>query len=54
MRQAQAWGARPEAEHVLVGVIRSLAAQCPTRRAGQQTSRIALRLHRGDNVFEEA
>ena len=54
VRQAQAWGARPEAEHVLVGVIRSLAAQCPTRRAGQQTSRIALRLHRGDNVFEEA
>jgi len=54
VRQAQVWGDRPEAEHILVGVIRSLAAQCPTRRAGQQTSRIALRLHRGDNVFEEA
>jgi len=54
VRQAQAWGDRPEAEHVLVGVIRSLAAQCPTRRAGQQTARIALRLHRGDDVFAEA
>jgi hypothetical protein len=54
VRQAQVWGEGPEAEHILVGVIRSLAAQCPTRRAGQQTSKIALRLHRGDNVFEEA
>jgi len=37
----------------MVGVIRNLAAHCPTRRAGQQTSQIAQRLHRGDKVFEE-
>ena len=37
----------------MVGVVRGLAAQCPTRRAGQQTATIALRLHRGDAVYEE-
>ena len=42
-----------EVEHIMVGVVRGLAAQCPTRRAGQQTARIALRLHRGDSVYEE-
>jgi hypothetical protein len=52
VRQYFEWEGRPEAEHVLVGAVRSLAAQCPTRRAGQQTAMIALRLHRGDNVFE--
>ena len=43
----------PELEHIMVGVVRGLAAHCPTRRAGQQTARIALRLHRGDAVYEE-
>ena len=52
VRQHFEWQGRPEAEHVLVGAARSLAAQCPTRRAGQQTAMIALRLHRGENVFE--
>ncbi len=52
VRQYFEWEGQPEAEHVLVGAVRSLAAQCPTRRAGQQTAMIALRLHRGDNVFE--
>jgi hypothetical protein len=37
---------------VLVGVARNLAAHAPTPRAGQQTAAIALRLHRGDNLFE--
>lgn len=53
VRQYQRWEGRPEAEHILVGVTRSLAAQCPTRRAGQQTATIALRLHRGDEVYED-
>jgi len=44
----------PEVEHIMVGVVRGLAAHCPTQRAGQQTARIALRLHRGDAVYEEA
>jgi hypothetical protein len=44
----------PEVEHIMVGIVRSLAAHCPTRRAGGQTAAIALRLHRGDAVYEEA
>ena len=53
-RQYFEWQGGPEARHFLVGAARSLAAQCPTRRAGQQTAQIAMRLHRGDNVFEDA
>ena len=52
VRQARAWNGGAEAEHILVGVVRNLAAHCPTRRAGQQTATIALRLHRGDRVYE--
>jgi nitrite reductase/ring-hydroxylating ferredoxin subunit len=51
-RQARGWVGQPEAEHILVGVARNLAAHCPTRRAGQQTAAIALRLHRGEKVWE--
>lgn len=56
-RQCAAWAAHgttgDEIEHILVGAVRNLAAHCPTRRAGQQTANIALRLHRGDRVFED-
>ncbi|MFP6606470.1 MAG: hypothetical protein VCC19_07850, partial [Myxococcota bacterium] len=52
-RQCAAWGEGPEIEEILVGAVRNLAAHCPTRRAGQQTAQIALRLHRGDAIFEE-
>ena len=52
-RQCAAWGEGPEIEEILVGAVRNLAAHCPTRRAGQQTAQIALRLHRGDTIFEE-
>ena len=54
-RQAAAWGPEhpDEVEQIWVGAVRNLAAHCPTRRAGQQTANIALRLHRGDRVFEE-
>ncbi len=51
-RQCREWTGRPEVEHILMGVVRNLAAHCPTRRAGQQTASIALRLHRGDRVYE--
>ncbi len=54
--QCHAWqaggGTGVEAEHILVGVARNLAAHCPTRRAGQQTAIIAERLHRGEKMFE--
>ena len=57
-RQCAAWDHEKESgpviEEILVGAARNLAAHCPTRRAGQQTANIALRLHRGDSVFEES
>jgi nitrite reductase/ring-hydroxylating ferredoxin subunit len=57
VRQCTAWGGAPrqteKVEQILVGAARNLAAHCPTRRAGQQTADIALRLHRGDAVFAE-
>lgn len=51
-RQYPLWEGRPEAEHILIGVVRNLAAHCPTRRAGHQTATIAQRLHRGDKIHE--
>ncbi|GIV96006.1 MAG: hypothetical protein KatS3mg057_0663 [Herpetosiphonaceae bacterium] len=43
----------PEAAHVLIAAARYLAAHAPTPRAQGQTYQIALRLHRGDHLFEE-
>ena len=54
VRQCTMWGPGEESRNIMVGVIRNLAAHCPTRRAGQQTAQIAQRLHRGDKMFEEA
>ena len=52
--QCVAWADEAEnKETILVGVVRNLAAHCPTRRAGQQTARIALKLQRGERIFEE-
>jgi hypothetical protein len=42
-----------EADHILIAVARYLAAHAPTQRSRNQTARIALRLHRGDAVYEE-
>ena len=42
-----------EQRHVLVAAARYLAAHAPTQRSMLQTLKIALRLHRGDPVFEE-
>lgn len=43
---------RPEANHVLIAAARYLAAHAPTPRAQNQTYQIALRLHRGEALFE--
>ncbi len=43
---------RPEADHVLIAAARYLAAHAPTPRAQNQTYQIALRLHRGEALFE--
>ncbi|MBI4558128.1 MAG: Rieske (2Fe-2S) protein [Candidatus Hydrogenedentes bacterium] len=53
VRQFSEWHGRPEAEHILIGVVRSLAALCPTPRAQLQTANIALRLHRGEELYTE-
>ena len=39
--------------HVLIGMARYLAAHAPTSRAVGQTYQIALRLHRGEELFRE-
>jgi nitrite reductase/ring-hydroxylating ferredoxin subunit len=43
----------PAAGHTLLAAARYLAAHAPTARAQGQTYTIALRLHRGDKLFEE-
>jgi hypothetical protein len=43
----------PEAAHALIAAARYLAAHAPTPRGQAQTYQIALRLHRGERVFEE-
>ena len=43
---------QPEAGHVLIAAARYLAAHAPTPRAQNQTYQIALRLHRGEKLFE--
>ena len=41
------------AEQIMVGVVRNLAAHCPTQRAGYQTAVIARRLQHGEELFAE-
>jgi hypothetical protein len=53
IRQYEALKGTPRAPHVLIAATRYLAAHSPTDRARQQTARIALRLHRGDALYEE-
>ncbi|MDQ6614041.1 MAG: Rieske 2Fe-2S domain-containing protein [Actinomycetota bacterium] len=54
-RQAQAWpdGSEPQAQ-LLAGAARFLAAHTPTRRELPKLVRIATRLRRGDDLFEES
>jgi nitrite reductase/ring-hydroxylating ferredoxin subunit len=53
IRQYREWEGQPEGEQILVAVARYLAAHSPTQRAQLQTAEIALRLHRGDSLYEE-
>ena len=53
IRQYEALRGTPRADHISIAVTRFLAAHSPTDRARQQTARIALRLHRGDALYEE-
>ena len=44
---------RESGRHVFIGMARYLAAHAPTPRAVGQTYQIALRLHRGEEIFRE-
>ena len=52
--QLAARGNDAGAEQIMVGVVRNLAAHCPTRRAGYQTAMIARRLQHGEELFADA
>lgn len=54
VRQFQEREGTPEATNVLVAAARYLAAHAPTVRAEGQTYQIAVRLFRGERLFEEA
>jgi hypothetical protein len=51
--QYQARQGTGSGRHVLIGVARFLAAHAPTPRAVGQTYQIALRLHRGEELYRE-
>lgn len=53
IRQYEEWKGQPEAEHILVAIARFLAAHSPTQRAQLQTATVALRLHKGESLYEE-
>ncbi len=52
-RQARLWKGRPEEEDIFVGIARHLAAHCPTRRGESRMTQIAVRLQRGDAIYED-
>ncbi|MGH2348520.1 MAG: Rieske (2Fe-2S) protein [bacterium] len=52
LRQSQLLAGTPDAAHVLIAAARYLAAHAPTMRAQEQTYTIALRLHRGEKLYE--
>lgn len=53
VRQARQWGEGEQATRIFVGVIRNLAAVCPTPRARLKTATTALKLHHGESMHEE-
>jgi nitrite reductase/ring-hydroxylating ferredoxin subunit len=53
VRQHSILKGTPSAAHVLIATARYLAAHAPTVRAQAQTYQIALRLNRGEHVFDE-
>ena len=53
IRQAAEWNGQPEAEHILVGVVRHLAVVCPTPRAQIKPAQVGLRLNKGERLYED-
>jgi hypothetical protein len=54
VRQFERWPDCPERHRFLIAAARYLAAHCPTQRTQYQTARVALRLHRGDDLYSES
>jgi len=54
IRQFREWGNGNEGRHILVAVVRYLAAHSPTERSAFQTADIAQRLMRGGQLHEAA
>jgi len=54
VRQFIAWGDTDEGRHILIAVVRYLAAHSPTGRAALQTADIARRLMRGSELHLDA
>jgi hypothetical protein len=55
VQQSSAWpAASEESALILAGAARFLAAHTPTRRELAQVVRIAIRLRRGEALYEEA
>ena len=54
VRQFHEWGNCDQGRHILIAVVRYLAAHFPTQRALLQTTDIASRLMRGRELHREA
>ena len=53
LRQYQLREGTPQGRMVLIGGVRFLATHAPTVRSAGQTYRTALRLERGDQIFQD-
>jgi nitrite reductase/ring-hydroxylating ferredoxin subunit len=53
VQQWKEWGDCDEGAHILIALARYLAAHSPTQRTQLQTAMIALRLHRGEALYED-
>ena len=51
--QYRLWRGTEQGECILIAIGRYLAAHSPTQRRLMQTATIALRLHRGENIYED-
>jgi len=54
VQQCREWSGGRETEQIMVAVVRQLAAFCPTPRAAHHIATTALRLDRGDKMYEES
>ena len=51
--QYEEWKGTEEGNHILIAAARYIAAWSPTRRTMLQTATVALRLHRGEALYEQ-